>query len=170
MRDGITLPCPGPIQCAGEGDANEDGVLIATELYLYLRDNVEVKAEVEARHQQTPGLWPLNKHDKGEFIFLLGEPKLEPAPPLTAKNNPYRGLEAYNEEHANLFFGRTELIEALAQQVEARPLTLVLGASGTGKSSLVKAGLLPYLREVHQSKHAKVDAENKKTSSQSGTS
>src|SRR6185295_17052783 len=46
----------------------------------------------------------------------------------------------------SLFFGRSRLIADLAEQVRARPLTLVLGASGTGKSSVVKAGLLPELR------------------------
>jgi WD40 repeat protein len=130
----------------GEGDANDDGVLIATELYLYLRDHVEIKAEEEANHRQTPSLWPLSKHDKGEFIFKLGEPNLPPAPEPTAENNPYRGLQPFDEAHAHLFFGRTALIERLAETVTKQPLTFVLGASGTGKSSLVKAGLVPYLR------------------------
>ncbi|MBV7335483.1 caspase family protein [Chloroflexi bacterium TSY] len=134
----------------GEGDANQDGVLIATELYLFLRDNVEVKAEVEARHRQTPGLWPLDKHDKGEFVFLLGEPKLDPAPKLTTENNPYRGLQSYDTEHAELFFGRRALLKQLAELVETQPLTVVLGASGTGKSSLVKAGVVTYLETIRQ--------------------
>jgi hypothetical protein len=98
----------------GQADANGDGVVIATELYLYLRDHVEVKAEVEAHHYQTPGLWPLNRHDKGEFIFLQGEPDLPPAPEPDDKLNPYRGLQSYDEADANLFFGRTTLIERLA--------------------------------------------------------
>jgi len=132
---------------AGTGDANQDGVLIATELYLYLRDQVEVRAAQLARHAQTPGLWPLQKHDKGEFIFLLGEPALPPAPPLTTANNPYRGLQSYDEQDAELFFGRQPVIAQLAALVENTVLTMVLGASGTGKSSLVKAGLLPSLRQ-----------------------
>src|SRR6185503_8735400 len=76
------------------------------------------------------------------------ELNLPPAPELTAQNNPYRGLEPYNEEHADLFFGRTEVIRQLATHVAAQPLTVVLGASGTGKSSLVKAGLAPQLRNL----------------------
>ncbi|MBX3014388.1 MAG: caspase family protein [Caldilineaceae bacterium] len=132
----------------GAGDTNQDGVLIATELYLYLRDQVEVRAAQVAKHLQTPGLWPLQKHDKGEFIFLLGEPDLPPAPPLTTANNPYRGLQSYDEQHADLFFGRQLLVAQLAALVENQVLTVVLGASGTGKSSLVKAGLLPHLRRA----------------------
>lgn len=132
-------------------DANGDGVIAATELYLYLRDNVEIPAETVARHRQTPGLWPLQKHDKGEYLFLLGEPDLPPAPELTAKNNPYRGLKSYDANDAELFFGRTALIKQLAKQVDAQSLTVVLGASGTGKSSVVKAGVAPYLtRTAHQ--------------------
>jgi len=126
-------------------DANKDGVLVATELYLYLRDHVEVRADREARHRQTPGLWPLQKHDKGEYIFLLGDPKLPPAPELTPENNPYRGLASYNVADAELFFGREILIEQLAALVAVQPLTVVLGASGTGKSSLIKAGVAPFL-------------------------
>lgn len=125
-----------------------DGVITATELYLYLRDTVEPATEGN-RQRQTPGIWPLKKHDKGEYIFLSpGHPlNLPPAPPLDASKNPYRGLESYNEEHSELFFGRTELVEKLHNFVKTHPLTVVLGASGSGKSSLVKAGLIPELRQ-----------------------
>jgi len=63
---------------------------------------------------------------------------------------PFRGLEAYEFEHAPIFFGREEAIGAallrLITQAEAgRPFLLVLGASGSGKSSLVKAGVMPRL-------------------------
>ena len=124
-----------------------DGVITATELYLYLREQVEVQAEAQANHEQTPGLWPLNKHRKGEFIFLVpGHPlNLPPAPDLTAEANPYRGLKSYDQKDSPLFFGREDEINELAQRVDQQPFLAVLGASGTGKSSLVKAGVLPRL-------------------------
>ena len=124
-----------------------DGVITATELYLYLRQQVEVQAEEQASHEQTPGLWPLNKHRKGEFIFLApGHPlNLPPAPDLTDELNPYRGLKSYDQQHAPLFFGREDEIKALTALVDRQPFLAVLGASGTGKSSLVKAGVLPRL-------------------------
>lgn len=124
-----------------------DGVITATELYLYLRQQVEVQAEAQAGHEQTPTLWPLNKHRKGEFIFLApGHPlNLPPAPDLTEEANPYRGLKSYDQKHAPLFFGREDEIDDLVQRVDQQPFLAVLGASGTGKSSLVKAGLLPRL-------------------------
>jgi len=63
---------------------------------------------------------------------------------------PFRALLSYDYEHAPVFFGRTrarnELRELLAAQIaHGTAFVLVLGASGSGKSSLVKAGLLPDL-------------------------
>ncbi|TWT51801.1 nSTAND1 domain-containing NTPase [Allorhodopirellula solitaria] len=132
-----------------DGQPGGDGVITATELYLYLREYVET-ATVEQRTRQTPGLWPLKKHDKGEYILLSPghELNLPPAPELNYANNPYRGLQSFEEENSQLFFGRAKEIEELRTLVSSQPLTVVLGASGTGKSSLVKAGLLPLLRSV----------------------
>lgn len=46
-----------------------DGVITATELYMYLRDAVEIPTDAK-NQRQTPQIWCLKKHDKGEFIFL----------------------------------------------------------------------------------------------------
>jgi WD40 repeat protein len=68
------------------------------------------------------------------------------------KENPFRGLEIFDFEHAPIFHGRTReigaVLEALAAQLrEHRPFVLVVGASGSGKSSLVRAGVLPLLTQ-----------------------
>ena len=65
--------------------------------------------------------------------------------------NPYKGLRAYAEADANDFFGRTALIARLVQRLAehdalARCLAVV-GPGGSGKSSVVRAGLLPALRQ-----------------------
>ena len=75
----------------------------------------------------------------------------EPAPPPeTAAICPYRGLNAFREEDAPLFFGRDRLVDepeqGLLHKVLTCPLVAVVGASGSGKSSVVRAGLLPRLR------------------------
>jgi WD40 repeat protein len=132
-------------------DLTKDGVITAPELYLYLRDNVETRSG----ERQTPGLFPLKKHDRGEYIFHdpnFDSSTLSEAPELDEANNPYRGLKPFEEQHARFFFGRQELIEKLYTHI-AKPdhsLTVVLGVSGSGKSSLVKAGLIPYLKKRSQ--------------------
>ncbi len=68
------------------------------------------------------------------------------------KSCPFRGLDFFDFEHAPIFQGRTkaigEVLEALEAQVRAqRPFVLVVGASGSGKSSLVRAGVLPLLTQ-----------------------
>jgi WD40 repeat protein len=140
------------IPAAKNGKSAGDGVISATELYLYLRDHVETASN----ESQTPGIWTLSKHDRGEYIFLVpgAEPKLKPAPKLTEKNNPYRGLQSFEEEHSQLFFGRKELVHELYEKVShaSSSLTVVSGISGSGKSSLVKAGLIPYLKQNNSEK------------------
>jgi hypothetical protein len=132
---------------AAPGRPGGDGVITATELYLYLRGCVEDVVEGDG-HRQTPGLWPLKRLDKREYIHLVPghELNLPPAPELNEANNPWRGLQSYDEEQAPLFFGRSQFVFKLARRLAGQPLTIVLGDSGTGKSSVVKAGLLPHFR------------------------
>lgn len=60
---------------------------------------------------------------------------------------PYRGLQAFRPADHPFFFGRDEDVERLAGRLRAgERLLTVTGASGSGKSSLVMAGLVPYLR------------------------
>ena len=59
---------------------------------------------------------------------------------------PYRGLFAFREEDERFFFGRDVYIEKLRETVRTQALIAIIGASGSGKSSLVYAGLIPELR------------------------
>jgi transcriptional regulator with XRE-family HTH domain len=67
--------------------------------------------------------------------------------PLILPPSPYRGLSAFREEDAPFFFGREEFTNRLRAMVEQRSLVVVLGSSGSGKSSAVQAGLVPQLRQ-----------------------
>ncbi len=58
---------------------------------------------------------------------------------------PYRGLAAFGVEDADYFHGREQSIDTLVKAVHSRSLIPLLGASGSGKSSVVFAGLLPQL-------------------------
>jgi len=142
---------------ANNGKPAGDGVITATELYMYLRDAVEVPTDTK-NQRQTPQIWCLKKHDKGEFIFLPPghELNLPPASSLDEleDHNPYRGLKSYETKDSALFFGRTALIDKLCDAMSDRPFTVVLGASGSGKSSLVKAGLIAHLDGSAQSRQS----------------
>ena len=59
---------------------------------------------------------------------------------------PFRGLEVFDEEHAEFFFGREALTKELVEQLRGDRFLAVLGPSGSGKSSVVRAGLVPSLR------------------------
>jgi energy-coupling factor transporter ATP-binding protein EcfA2 len=63
---------------------------------------------------------------------------------------PYRGLEPFREEDAAFFCGRDDAIRYLVAQVQKHSFVAVVGPSGSGKSSLVFAGLLPKLRQQRQ--------------------
>ncbi len=77
----------------------------------------------------------------------------EPAPVKTwSHDSPFRGLEAFEYEHAAVFFGRTQAIgnvkDALVRQAaRGCSFVLILGMSGGGKSSLVRAGVLPTITQ-----------------------
>ena len=60
---------------------------------------------------------------------------------------PYPGLTYFTPNNANFFFGRDQAIGALIAAVAKRSFTALVGASGTGKSSVVLAGLVPKLGE-----------------------
>ena len=63
---------------------------------------------------------------------------------------PYMGLQAFNEENAEYFYGRTNLVQRLLNQISHNSTMAVVGASGSGKSSAVQAGLISQLRQGKQ--------------------
>jgi hypothetical protein len=84
-------------------------------------------------------------------IERLGARSPDLSAPLWAKP-PFRGLASYEFEQAPIFFGRNEsigkaMLQLLDRQEQQQAFLLVLGASGSGKSSLVKAGVAPRLFE-----------------------
>ena len=63
------------------------------------------------------------------------------------KSSPYKGLKRFNFGDREYFFGRDALITKLFKAVNKSTFSLVLGASGSGKSSVVRAGLIPELKK-----------------------
>ncbi|MFI6740534.1 AAA family ATPase [Nonomuraea sp. NPDC050451] len=69
------------------------------------------------------------------------------------RGSPYRGLAPFDERDAEVFYGReqatAQLARMLAGRLDAPSMLVVTGPSGAGKSSLLRAGLLPYLKGGH---------------------
>jgi len=84
---------------------------------------------------------------------LLGTGGAPPSPPIDAPTepfeefrNPYKGLRAFQEPDAADFYGRDQLTDELIDTLRRNRLVAVVGPSGIGKSSVVRAGLLPAVR------------------------
>lgn len=80
-------------------------------------------------------------------------PSADAAPPAAFIPNPYPGLAAFTEQQAKAFFGRDEDIPRVADKLMGGHFACVVGRSGTGKSSLVAAGVLPALRRQFSNLH-----------------
>ncbi|HLM76642.1 MAG TPA: protein kinase, partial [Polyangiaceae bacterium] len=63
------------------------------------------------------------------------------------EGNPYRGLHSFEAEHRALFFGRSGEVRAVVERLRSESFVLVAGDSGTGKSSLCRAGVLPQVED-----------------------
>ena len=101
------------------------------------------------------GLEPSPELLRLEEQILLRDPSLATPTATTsarrgAERNPYKGLRAFGEADATDFFGRDRLIRRLLDATTA-PFTAVVGPSGSGKSSAVRAGLIPALRAGERS-------------------
>ena len=70
---------------------------------------------------------------------------IENIPYTPIPRHPYRGLSAFREQDAPFFFGREVFADQLIERVRGKPLVAVIGPSGSGKSSLIFAGLFPRL-------------------------
>jgi WD40 repeat protein len=130
----------------------EDKVITVHELFTYLQNKLG-----EVVTGQTPGLSQPRKYDPetGEYVYFKGEyifpfqnfaPKNLQKLKLDRDSNPYKGLASFEDGDSYLFFGRKNLTQQLCTILQWRSLTIVLGASGSGKSSLVKAGVIPTLK------------------------
>ncbi|MEU9146708.1 trypsin-like peptidase domain-containing protein [Streptomyces sp. NPDC048349] len=90
-----------------------------------------------------------DEHERGQNIAYVTPTQVlrEVWPELTEQDVcPYRGLESFTAEHAEWFEGRQDAVrQVLANLAAQRRVTLLLGPSGSGKSSLVQAGVLPAL-------------------------
>ena len=86
------------------------------------------------------------KQDGNPSAYMIPTVMLQRALPLLF--NPYKGLEAFQEADSRRYYGRTQETDELVTQLNQEPyVAAIIGNSGSGKSSLVFAGVLPHLRK-----------------------
>jgi WD40 repeat protein len=79
-------------------------------------------------------------------LSAIARPEAAPRAAGEPEPSPYAGLAAFQERDAARFFGRERLVERVQARLRDELLVAVVGASGVGKSSLVRAGVLPALK------------------------
>lgn len=100
------------------------------------------------------GIEPSPELRRIEEQVLLHDPRLNPSGELASlelaqqTHNPFKGLQAFTEEDVAAFFGRDRLISEIVRRLAAgNRLVALVGASGSGKSSALRAGLIPTMRK-----------------------
>ncbi|MDQ1069043.1 nSTAND1 domain-containing NTPase [Streptomyces canus] len=86
--------------------------------------------------------------DPDEWERRWREADAEVRAPAPDERPPYRGLARFEPADSDLFFGREALVTDLMELVREHRFAAVFGASGSGKSSLLRAGLIPRLRQA----------------------
>lgn len=109
-------------------------------------------AQLEATLKNEMGVSPSQAISALATAVRTGElGENQPFLPLVSRNgaeNPYLGLLPFTAAEANYYFGREEAVQRLQTAVQNQLFTAVIGPSGSGKSSLVQAGLLPVLEQA----------------------
>ncbi|MCE7980087.1 MAG: TIR domain-containing protein [Caldilinea sp. CFX5] len=104
--------------------------------------------QIPLRLRMLKPLEAIEKEDREFAIRRLAETIQQPVPPPPPlPDPPYPGMRSYTEEESNIFFGRSREIEDLTNLLRERRFRVLIGPSGSGKSSLVRAGLIPALRK-----------------------
>ena len=102
------------------------------------------RAELAANRLDTGVLAPSMRRLPSTHPLRLTPATEEAAPAPGAP--PFKGLQAFDEADADLFFGREQLTATLVGDLRDHCFLAIVGASGSGKSSLVRAGLIPALQ------------------------
>ncbi|MEM8931248.1 MAG: caspase family protein [Acidobacteriota bacterium] len=124
-----------------------DHIVTATELH----QHIDASLRAMGVEIQSPGLTPLRPNN-GEFVFHVPgyRPSPLPDPPLDPASNPWRGDAVYDA--SSEFYGREQatldLLDGFLRRGD-RPVALI-GPTGCGASSLIRAGLLPILDDPHR--------------------
>ncbi len=107
---------------------------------LRLTNRTEAEAEIDWQQRQEPGE-TLPLHSIPQYVQDLQQRSAADKQPP----NPYKFLDYYNPEDKEIFFGRDREIEIMQQRFYSSRVMVLHGDSGSGKTSLIRAGLIPVL-------------------------
>ncbi|MFN6572476.1 eIF2A-related protein [Dendronalium sp. ChiSLP03b] len=114
----------------------------------------QLQVHLAAQTQLLPSLplhiWLSGTQGVIEIVPAIAGTRSNKTAALDLRICPYRGLKAFGEEDAQYFYGRESLTQQLIAQLAHKSFLAVVGASGSGKSSIVQAGLIAQLRPGKQ--------------------
>ena len=116
-------------------------------------EGLDVYRQTRALLTDELGLEPGTELQELQRAILVQDPSLMPTldgrrrsdPPPLRNVCPFKGLAPFEAADEEFFFGRERLVDELVGRLQDAPLLAIVGASGSGKSSLLRAGLLPAL-------------------------
>ncbi|MBD2042661.1 caspase family protein [Microcoleus sp. FACHB-672] len=121
-------------------NAGSDGQVSIDELFGFISRKLEdINLHREEGEYQQP-IWM----SSGRSLSIVSYPPKQ-TPPAAGETCPYQGLLPFDRTSADFFFGRREVIQMIRQKLEVANFVPVIGASGSGKSSVIQAGLIPLL-------------------------
>jgi len=123
------------------GQANLQGIREDIDQYSRIRDKVSgLTSILKDMNTLTPEM-----HKDSDFseIYTGIEQRMTALASPTSDESPYMGLRYFDTSDADLFFGREALTAELLKRVKNESFLAIVGASGSGKSSVARAGLIP---------------------------
>ena len=132
------------IEGLSEQNANPQGKISCDRLSAYINDKIAGKLQT-----------PLRMGIGTQIVLVKYPPKTsevsQEIEPVKDKQGdilcPYQGLDVFTAKQQEFFFGRKKLIEDIKQKLEQEPIIPLIGASGSGKSSVIYAGIIPWLEK-----------------------
>lgn len=115
-------------------DRAEDGIITSSNLLGFVEKELATSGQ-EAIHA-----------GRGQSIPIISY-RLPSVPPTLDETCPYQGLKPFDRDTAKFFFGRDRIVRQLLERLEQSSFVPLIGASGSGKSSIVRAGLIPELEK-----------------------
>jgi energy-coupling factor transporter ATP-binding protein EcfA2 len=150
----LITACRGFEQAAAIGD-QPHSLFTGAVLRGLARENADDQGQVSAdrlfdfvaRSLRESGQEPL-RLGMGSGIGLVEYGVAGPVVRAVSEENPYQGLAAFTKETRQFFFGRDSVVDDLVLKLQGASFVPLFGASGSGKSSVVRAGLVPRLEAM----------------------